>query len=67
MPATSITPVRRPIRLLLILLVVLLPSLLRAQGENNNWYFGTNNGLSFNSGTPVPLTTACRPRRAMPR
>ena len=26
-----------------------------AQGEGNNWYFGQNAGLDFNSGVPVPL------------
>jgi hypothetical protein len=26
-----------------------------AQGEANNWYFGVNAGLDFNSGIPVPL------------
>jgi PKD repeat protein len=25
------------------------------QGENNNWYFGINAGLDFNSGSPVPI------------
>lgn len=25
-------------------------------GENSNWYFGSNAGLTFNSGVPIPLT-----------
>jgi PKD repeat protein len=28
-----------------------------SQGENNFWYFGTNCGLDFNSGSPVALTS----------
>ncbi|GAB3824527.1 T9SS type B sorting domain-containing protein [Hymenobacter jeollabukensis] len=28
----------------------------RGQGYNNNWYFGTQAGLTFSSGTPAPLT-----------
>ena len=31
-------------------------SLYSQPGENSNWYFGTNAGLSFNSGVPVALT-----------
>ncbi len=27
-----------------------------AQGEGNNWYFGANAGVTFNSGSPVALT-----------
>ncbi len=37
-----------------ILLSVIFCSLLSAQ--NQNWYFGFNAGLSFNSTTPTPLT-----------
>ncbi|MDQ3191834.1 MAG: gliding motility-associated C-terminal domain-containing protein [Bacteroidota bacterium] len=29
---------------------------LKAQKENNYWYFGNNAGLDFNNGTPVALT-----------
>ncbi len=28
-----------------------------AQGENNNWYFGYNAGVTFNNGIPEALTT----------
>jgi hypothetical protein len=28
----------------------------QGQGYNNNWYFGTQAGLTFSSGTPAPLT-----------
>lgn len=31
-------------------------SLYSQPGENSNWYFGTNAGLTFNSGLPVALT-----------
>ena len=41
-----------------ILIINLLFSLITyAQpGPNSNWYFGTNAGITFNSGTPVALT-----------
>jgi len=29
-----------------------------SQNEGNIWYFGTNAGLDFNGGTPVPLTNS---------
>ncbi|MEI6899749.1 MAG: hypothetical protein WCL00_07725, partial [Bacteroidota bacterium] len=29
-----------------------------SQGEFNNWYFGTNAGVSFNTGIPVPFLTS---------
>lgn len=40
---------------LLILLLVFLGQSLRAQKESNVWYFGSQAGLDFNSGSPVPL------------
>ena len=36
------------------------PSLIFAQGEFNNWYFGQHAGLNFTSGTPVVLNN-CSP------
>ncbi|MGV7106869.1 T9SS type B sorting domain-containing protein [Flavobacterium sp. U410] len=38
--------------------IVLLLSVLAsfAQGEANNWYFGQNAGVTFNSGVPIALT-----------
>ena len=35
----------------------LFPTMAVAQGENNIWAFGMNNGLNFNSGTPAPFST----------
>jgi hypothetical protein len=42
-------------RLFVILLLYSLPILPQA-GPASNWYFGTNAGISFNSGVPVALT-----------
>lgn len=33
-----------------------IPLISKAQKENNNWYFGGNAGISFNSGSPSLLT-----------
>ena len=44
-------------RFLSILLTVLLPVLAAAQGENNHWVFGNQNGLDFNFIPPVPFPT----------
>ena len=41
--------------LLLILLLYSIPIFPQA-GPNSNWYFGSNAGLTFNSGSPVALT-----------
>ncbi|MFM9989568.1 PKD domain-containing protein, partial [Flavobacterium sp.] len=38
----------------LFLLLPIIPAF--SQNETNNWYFGENAGLSFNSGSPVALT-----------
>ncbi|HLO89962.1 MAG TPA: gliding motility-associated C-terminal domain-containing protein [Lentimicrobium sp.] len=43
-------------RFTLITLLLLSGLFSFAQGEWNNWYFGKQAGLSFNSGSPVPLT-----------
>jgi len=40
----------------LILQFILLTSVGYSQGQNSNWYFGTNAGITFNSGVPVALT-----------
>jgi uncharacterized protein (TIGR02145 family) len=39
-------------QILLIALIILLPFLGFSQGEWNNWFFGTNAGVTFNSGSP---------------
>ncbi len=44
--------------LFLALLSVLSTEILKAQNENNIWYFGKFAGLDFNSGAPVPLTNS---------
>jgi hypothetical protein len=36
--------------------LIFIYSTLLAQGEANNWYFGSNAGLSFTSGSPVAIT-----------
>lgn len=38
---------------LLYIFLAGIPWPVLAQGENNNWHFGTYNEISFNSGTPV--------------
>jgi uncharacterized protein (TIGR02145 family) len=38
----------------------LFPDFTYSQSEWNNWYFGQHAGITFNSGTPVPLTN-CAP------
>ncbi|MEP2937278.1 MAG: T9SS type B sorting domain-containing protein [Gilvibacter sp.] len=40
---------------ILFLLLCLIPALCFSQREAANWYFGSNAGLDFNSGEPVPL------------
>ncbi len=42
--------------ILLFLLFFILNNILFSQKEGNNWYFGTNAGLSFNTDPPTPLT-----------
>jgi uncharacterized protein (TIGR02145 family) len=42
---------------LLTALIIFLPFLAFSQGEWNNWCFGQHAGITFNSGSPVPLTT----------
>lgn len=42
--------------ILLCLLVFILNDTLFSQNEGNNWYFGNNAGLSFNTDPPTPLT-----------
>lgn len=39
----------------LILILTLNVSLIFSQNEANIWYFGTNAGLDFSSGAPIPL------------
>ena len=36
---------------------LLFPDFIFSQGEWNNWCFGQHAGITFNSGSPVPLTT----------
>ena len=42
-------------KFVIILVIVLLYFTGFSQNETNIWYFGTNAGLDFNSGAPVPL------------
>jgi gliding motility-associated-like protein len=37
-------------------LLIGLPEIVFAQNEANNWYFGRNAGITFNSGSPVAVT-----------
>lgn len=41
---------------LFLFLFLFKTTIVKSQGEANNWYFGDKAGLSFNSGVPVPLT-----------
>jgi len=41
---------------ILLILMIWIPCLSKAQKEGNNWYFGTNAGITFNSGSPIALT-----------
>jgi hypothetical protein len=41
---------------ILILILLLNLPLFSQVGPTSNWYFGTNAGITFNSGTPVALT-----------
>jgi len=41
---------------LLFLFLLLVPSLLYAQHEADNWYFGIDAGVNFSTGSPVVLT-----------
>lgn len=43
-------------RCVILALLLSLPVLLSAQGEANVWYFGSNAGLDFSGGAPVPLS-----------
>ncbi len=42
--------------ILLFLLIFIINETLYSQNEGNNWYFGINAGLSFNTDPPTPLT-----------
>ncbi len=39
-----------------IILFIACFSIIYSQNEGNNWYFGRNAGISFNSGSPVAIT-----------
>lgn len=43
-------------KLLQLVILIFFSSFCFAQGEANNWYFGENAGLNFNSGAPTPAT-----------
>lgn len=43
-------------RKLIIIILIFLANLVEAQGEANNWYFGDQAGITFNSGVPTALT-----------
>ena len=36
--------------------IFLIPLISKGQKEGNNWYFGTNAGITFNNGAPTALT-----------
>ena len=38
------------------ILLQFIPLLIFAQGQNNNWYFGLNAGITFNTNPPSALT-----------
>ncbi len=42
---------------IIIFLCSLFPGFTFSQGEWNNWIFGQHAGITFNSGSPVPITT----------
>ena len=42
---------------ILICVCSLFPDFIYSQGEWNNWIFGIHAGITFNSGSPVPITT----------
>lgn len=46
----------RPISLLLLTLVIVFSLTASAQKQNNNWCFGSNGGVNFNTGTPSSFT-----------
>jgi len=41
---------------LFVIVFMMLPLMVLSQGEANNWYFGNNAGLSFNTSPPTVLT-----------
>lgn len=45
-------------RYLLLITMLLVASRASSQGEDNNWAFGKQAGISFNSGSPVSFTSA---------
>ena len=42
--------------LLLTISIFIIASCVKGQGDSNNWYFGSNAGVTFTSGAPVALT-----------
>jgi gliding motility-associated-like protein len=42
--------------LLLIISIFIIASCVKGQGDSNNWYFGSNAGVTFTTGSPVALT-----------
>jgi Secretion system C-terminal sorting domain len=44
------------VKRIFVFFILIFPLLCTAQKQGNIWYFGTNAGLDFNSGSPVPLT-----------
>ncbi len=43
-------------KLVFLLIVLAYANVLYAQGESNNWYFGSNAGVTFTTGAPVAVT-----------
>ncbi len=44
------------------ILFLFITSIIFAQGEANNWFFGENSGLNFNSGSPVAISGSLNTR-----
>ena len=43
-------------KLIVVVVFILSSTLLFAQGEANNWFFGQNAGINFNNGTATPIS-----------
>ncbi len=54
----TLTKTNMKIKFLIILFPLLANHLSFSQKQGNNWYFGENAGLGFNSGKPVALTNS---------
>ena len=50
--------VASPLMRYFIFILSFIPSILFAQREGYNWYFGLNSGINFNSGFPIAVTNS---------